>query len=369
MASIDFKTLSSVASIVLDARLPIILRGRHGIGKSEIVYQLEKTLKYTNGVIERRASQMTEGDLMGLPSIEGNSTRWNPPDWFKYGCDNPVLIFLDEVDRAPQEVRQGIFQLNDSRELNGHKLHPDTVVVAAINGGEHGAEYQVGEMDPAELDRYTVFDIEPTVEDWLSWAKGTVSDIVWDFINNHRNHLEHEESYEPNKVYPSRRSWTRLDKALQLASLHEGDMKSPLISVLAQAFVGFEAAVKFRDFASNWERQVSLSDILEEGKFSLVEDFTINEHGAMVEKMEQNDIFKSKLTENQRNNLAEYMSKIPGELAMKLFTIFTNEIVNLQDEEKISEIVSFMEHKLDKKGIMVKEYLVDLISGEYQEEG
>ena len=78
------------------------------------------------------------------------------------------------------------------------------MVVAAINGGEHGAEYQVGEMDPAELDRYTVFDIEPTVEDWLSWAKGTVSDIVWDFINNHRNHLEHEESYEPNKVYPSR---------------------------------------------------------------------------------------------------------------------------------------------------------------------
>ena len=369
MASIDFKTFLSVAEHVLNAKLPIIIRGKHGIGKSEIVYQIEEKLPYTNGVVERRASQMTEGDLIGLPSIEGNSTKWNPPDWFKYGCDNAVLIFLDEVDRAPQEVRQGIFELNDSRKLNGHTLHPDTVIVAAVNGGDHGAEYQVGEMDPAELDRYTVFHVEPTPEDWLSWSKDKVSGVVWDFINNNRNHLEHNETFEPNKVYPSRRSWVRLDRTLQMACLLEGKMTDPSIFVLAQSFVGFEAAVKFKDFVSNWERQVALEDIVDNGKFELVEDFTINEHGALIEKMEQQETFKKSLTDTQRDNIAEYLAMVPGELAMKLFTNFTNEVVNLQDEDKISEIVKFMEHRLAKKDMLVKDYLVDLIAGIQSEEG
>jgi hypothetical protein len=372
MASIDFKTFQSVAFHVLDSRFPIILRGRHGIGKSEIVYQLETLLEYTAGVVERRASQMTEGDLIGLPSLSGGSTIWNPPDWFKVACDQPVLLFLDEIDRATPEVRQGIFELTDSRKINGHILHKDTVIVAAVNGGEHGAEYQVGEMDPAELDRYTVFDVEPTVEDWLGWSKGKVADVVWDFINNNRNHLEHNESFEPNKVYPSRRSWVRLDKTLQMASLLQEKMDDPAIFVLSQSFVGFEAAVKFKDFVANWDRQVSLSDIVDDGRFDLVTDFSINDHGAIIEKMEHEELFKKTLTEQQRRNVAEYMSIVPGELAMKLFTNFTNEIVNLQDEEKIGEIVNFMEHSLSVKeecrGMLVKDYLVQLIAGTVKEE-
>ena len=57
-------------------------------------------------------------------------------------------------------------------------------------------------MDPAELDRYTVFDVEPTVEDWLAWGKDNVAALTWDFINNNRTHLEHAGDFEPNKVYP-----------------------------------------------------------------------------------------------------------------------------------------------------------------------
>jgi MoxR-like ATPase len=207
--SVDFKTFISLAPHVSKAGLPVILRGRHGVGKSQVVYQIAKNMGLP--VIERRASQMTEGDLVGLPSIDGDRTSFNPPDWFKSACEEPAVLFLDEVDRAVQEVRQGIFELTDSRKLNGHHLHPDTVVFAAVNGGEHGEQYQVNEMDPAELDRYSVWDIEPTVEDWLSWAKKNVDGLIWDFINQNHSHLEHNGEYEPNKVYPSRRSWDRLN--------------------------------------------------------------------------------------------------------------------------------------------------------------
>jgi MoxR-like ATPase len=149
--SVDFKTFLKIVPHVVDIKKPVLLRGRHGIGKSEIVYQFaaEKQLP----VVERRASQMTEGDLLGLPSVEGNVTSWCAPDWLHRACNEPVVLFLDEVDRAIPEVRQGIFELTDSRKISGNVLHPDTLIFAAVNGGEHGSQYQVGEMDPAELDR------------------------------------------------------------------------------------------------------------------------------------------------------------------------------------------------------------------------
>ena len=325
MSSVDFKTFLEAAPIVLESRYPIILRGRHGIGKSEIVYQIESSLNYTDGVVERRASQMTEGDLIGLPSIskQDNSTSWNPPDWFMEACSRGVLLFLDEIDRAIPEVRQGIFELTDSRKINGHTLHENTVIVAAVNGGEHSSEYQVGEMDPAELDRYTVFDVDPTVEDWLLWAKeNNIDPIIWDFINQNRGHLEHVDSFEPNKVYPSRRSWVRLDKTLKMCqSLPQAPrVYEPLLFSLSQGFVGFEAAIAFRDFTSNYGKHVTIEQILIDGEVDKTVDFDINQHGALIDKMEASKLFEEIIPEPQLGNLARYFVSIPGEMAMKLFS-------------------------------------------------
>ena len=317
--SLDFKTFIKVTPYVTAVRKPVLVRGRHGVGKSQVVYQLAKGLGLP--VVERRASQMTEGDLLGLPSTDGNVTSWNPPEWFKTACTHPVVLFLDEVDRATVEVRQGIFELTDSRKLAGFTLHQDTLIFAAVNGGEHGEQYQVGEMDPAELDRWTVFDVEPTTEDWLEWAGDVVHPVVWNFINQNHTHLEHKDDYEPNKVYPSRRSWHRLSECLEAGSLLDEGADSSIVFNLTNSFVGFEAAVAFKDFVDNYERQVTVEDILDDGKIELTADFGINEHAALITKMEQSKDFQEKLSAERVQNLANYYITLPSEVAMKLWTI------------------------------------------------
>jgi hypothetical protein len=351
--AIDFKTFNQVAPLVANVKKPILLRGRHGIGKSCVVYQTAAVLGLP--IVERRASQMTEGDLVGLPSTDGNCTSFNPPDWFKEACDNAVLLFLDEVDRATLEVRQGIFELTDSRKLNGHVLHKDTLVFAAVNGGEHGAQYQVGEMDPAELDRWTVFDVEPTVEDWLGWANGNVDGVVWDFINQNRGHLEHVGEFEPNKVYPSRRSWDRLSECLVGAELLGEDAKEKTDTSfhLATAFVGFEAAVALTDFIKTYERQVTVAMILDEGQIEKTSNFGINDHAALVEKMEAEDVFKDALTEAQVANLAAYFVTVPSEIAMKLWTVM--------GEGNVDNTVAL--HQTEVNGTAVSSFLVELLTG------
>jgi len=352
--AIDFKTFNTVAPLVADAKYPVLLRGRHGIGKSCVVYQFAKTVGLP--VVERRASQMTEGDLVGLPVIDDvkGTTTFNPPDWFKAACDAPVVLFLDEVDRATTEVRQGIFELTDSRKLNGHALHAKTMIFAAVNGGEHGAEYQVGEMDPAELDRWTVYDIEPTIEDWLDWGNGNVSPLVWDFINQNRGHLEHKETFEPNKKYPSRRSWDRLSQTVEKASIWEAEeVDFGLLFNIASGFVGFEASVAFVDFAKNYERQVTVDDLLA-GKVEKTEKFTLNEHCALIEKLGASGVVEAGLEESHLDALGKYFITIPGEAAMKLWNT-----VAAADKEATIKL-----HGVVVDGTKVGDHLTELLVGE-----
>ena len=357
--AIDFATFTTVAPHILDSKLPVLIRGRHGVGKSEVVYQIAAARNLP--VVERRASQMTEGDLLGLPDtadtqINGRkATTWNAPDWLVTACEQPVMLFLDEVDRATQEVRQGLFELTDSRKINGWNLHPETLIVAAVNGGEHGAQYQVGEMDPAELDRWTVFDVEPSDEDWLKWANGKVNSILWDFVNHNRQHLEHKGDFEPNKVYPSRRSWKRFNDTAAATGVFDEEGDRDLLFNLATAFVGFEGAVSLRDFVEKYEWQVSIEDILDAGDLSRTEKWGINDHAAMIEKFEASDSFAEPLTEDQITNLAEYFVTLPSEVAMKLWTV-------IGDSDNIENTIAL--HKAEtKSGRRVSDHLVEILGG------
>jgi len=65
--AVDFATFSQIVNHVTAVRKPVLLRGRHGIGKSTVVYQFAD--KNNMEVVERRASQMTEGELVGLTTI------------------------------------------------------------------------------------------------------------------------------------------------------------------------------------------------------------------------------------------------------------------------------------------------------------
>ena len=359
-ATTDFKSLFAAIRPLLLApsrpedRFGVMMRARHGVGKSQVVYQTadaiywdtqeqrlgfksdstydandSRFINYT--MVERRASQMSEGDLLGIPSPEGNdvngetASHFRPFEWLVRSCTEPCVLFLDELDRASQEVRQGFFEMADSRKIAGWHLHPGSIIFAACNGGLNGANYQVSEMDPAELDRWTVFDVEPTVEDWLVWAEDNIDQVVWDFINQNRDHLEHTGDIEPSKVYPSRRSWARLNAVLTSANMLDsnGAFDAGVVFTLTNGFVGTEAAIALVDFVKSYDRQVSIEDILDNGAFEKLADYGITEYTALVDKMESAKVFSDPLTDTRALNLAELFSTMPSEVAMKLWTALT----------------------------------------------
>ena len=364
--SISFSSLNKCLPLVTGARFPVLLRGRHGIGKSQVIYQFAESVELP--VVERRASQMTEGDLLGIPSQESyevnghQASKFRPFSWLVQACTEPVVLFFDEIDRAVLEVRQGIFELTDSRKLAGWTLHPDTIIFAAINGGsQESSSYQVGEMDPAELDRWSVFDVEPSHEDWKSWADGKICREIIEFLDREPKFLEFEDEHSPGTVYPSRRSWDRLNSTVgELIDqyMHSKDeMILESVYSISCSFIGLPASVSFADYLKNCERKVSVEDVFLKGRLGLVEDFTLSEHCDLIEKLESDGtsffLNKEELPSDVMQNVCDYFVQVPSEAAAKLWAIIGS--------GELKNIVAF--HKsVASDGTVIRDYIVDILS-------
>ena len=278
----DIKTFNSIAPR-LPAEIAILIQGPTGIGKSHLVHAIGADMELP--VVDRRLSQMSEGDMVGLPELVDGTTRFCPPDWYARACREPVVLFMDELNRATPEVIQAAFQIVLDRELNGHRLHPDTRVFAAVNVG---AEYEVNEMDPALLRRFWSIELEPTHADFLAWAEGRLAPVIVDFIRQHEEHLRPTGATEPGKVAPNPASWERLDKSLR----HMGEVEQPtdVWYPVALGMVGVEAAIALVEFAKNWEQQVSAEDILDryDEVQDAVQEFEASKVNALIGKLAAN---------------------------------------------------------------------------------
>lgn len=330
----DFLTFKAIA-----ARLPenisVILRGRHGIGKSEVVYQLADAFQLP--VMERRLSQVTEGDVIGLPykierhdkngELRAVSTRFLPLDWFVACMDQPHLIFLDEIDRASYEVQQAAFELILDRSIQGNKVHPGCRIFAAINGGPTGTMYNVNEMDPALVDRFWVADIRPTVDEWLEWAKqdNNVIPEIREFIRAEEKHLEFiGDQPEPGKVYPSRRSWKRLsDVLVRNADVMEVGDGPNLFLGLCTGFVGTEATAMFQQFLANRQKSFVAEDVLDrfEEFASVLKVARTEEHNNLIEKLYDHSVDRRKATwtKEQIDNVRGYFELLDHEVRMSMW--------------------------------------------------
>lgn len=221
----------------------LMLVGRHGIGKSEILtgYYQSKGMK----VVPLFLGQMSDpGDLIGIPNKneETGQTEFMPPYWFPMD-GKPVVLFLDELNRARPEILQTIMDLALNRTLAGRSLPEGSRIISAVNEGE---QYQITDLDPALVSRFDILTFLPTPQEWLLWADRTgVDKRVTDFLENNPIWMDRNPDQKENEdtgldKTPDRRGWKRVSDIIK---------GSPTITPLHQkaiaAIVGPKAAVAF----------------------------------------------------------------------------------------------------------------------------
>jgi len=252
----DIKTFIKNCTVA-NVKVPTLLIGTMGVGKSQIVKQVTDELGI--GLVDLRLAQQEAGDLIGLPYKNGdNGTHWAKPEWFpKEGTKG--IIFLDELNRAPTDVRQAVFQLVLDRRIHTHKLPDGWFVHAAIN--PDNGNYQVETLDPAMLRRFCNLIVEPDVETWLTWAKGEgkIDNTVSEFINAQPTLLFQDEKIDI-QVKPTPDSYRMLDLLLKAKVIHK-EMEMDVLKGLIGREAG-AAMIKWLD--TNYKKPVSGTEVLKD---------------------------------------------------------------------------------------------------------
>ena len=240
----------------------IMLVGRHGIGKSRI---LEDFFSARNEkVVTLFLGQMSDpGDLIGLPHLDEKTgrTEFMMPYWFPVD-DKPVVLFLDELNRARPEVLQTVMDLTLNRKLAGKSLPKGSRIISAVNGGN---EYQLTDLDPALVSRFNIYEFAPSVEDWINWARRTgIDSRIISFIDDNPEFLDGDDNYSSENLErtPDRRSWERVSKVIEnFTEIGE------LVQTMISGMIGDKSAAVFLEYV-NQHKIPSVAALLVEGDFS-----------------------------------------------------------------------------------------------------
>ena len=253
---INCKELEQVLSMTPEDQ-NIMLVGRHGIGKSEILtkYYDSKGIK----VVTLFLGQMSDpGDLLGLPqkNEKTGKTEFMPPYWFPMD-NHPVVLFLDELNRARPELLQTIMDLALNKKLAGRSLPSGSRIISAVNDGE---EYQLTDLDPALVSRFNIYEFRPTSEEWLLWASTHgIDERIIAFIQENPKMLDESTDKRIDQGLeksPDRRAWAKVSNIIKEERILKGIHKKTVSGI-----VGMQAATAFfNSFSEN--RIIDARDLL-----------------------------------------------------------------------------------------------------------
>lgn len=210
----------------------IMLAGAHGIGKSRILteYYESKGIK----VVTLFLGQMSDpGDLIGLPNKneETGKTDFLPPYWFPVDGE-PIVLFLDELNRARPEILQSVMDLTLNRKLAGKALPGGSRIISAVNAGE---EYQLTDLDPALVSRFNIYTFRPSVSEWLLWAqRSDIATEVVKFIESNSSYLDGHLRPDADNLdkTPDRRAWERVSNVLKQSPAITNTLKKTISGII-----------------------------------------------------------------------------------------------------------------------------------------
>ena len=330
----------------------IMLTGRHGIGKSQILTKYFETKGMT--VKTLFLGQMSDpGDLLGLPNKDEatGKTTFMPPYWFPID-GKPIVLFLDELNRARPEILQTVMDLVLNRKLAGRALPDGSRIISAVNDGE---EYQLTDLDPALVSRFNIYTFRPTVEEWLLWAEREgLDERIISFINANPDLLDRSADTKEDQGLekdPDRRAWEKVARLLVNVS-----EPMPVHQKIVAGIVGLQAAAQlflsFRkeeltpiDLLADFKRAKKHLDKYELHQFSLLNDalvrFFETDKVATLERDTVHASLKSYhdyLLKNNREAYAHLVSLIDG-TGYKQLLIF----INKEMPDTYKQIVNFIE--------------------------
>ena len=254
-------------------KLPGMMWGSPGIGKSSIVRQVGKNQK--RPVFDVRLALLDPTDLRGIPFYdpEKKTAAWAPASILPradgdkivleiskegkeiLGSQENAILFLDEINAAPPVVQAAAYQLVLDRQIGEYRL-PDGVSLIAA-GNREGDKAVTFKMPTPLLNRFVHLEFDVEFEDWHDWAVnvGVEPDIVG-FLNFKKGLLNQFDAQSKSRAFPTPRSWEFASRVI------DRSIPDNVLRHLIAGCVGEGAAIEFMSYREVYLKLPNPADVL-----------------------------------------------------------------------------------------------------------
>lgn len=291
----DVSEIKQAILLCRDSGITSFLWGHRGLGKSSLHDQVARSNNF--GFINLRCSQMEASDLRGLPDKDGGLTVYRPPADLPYGhkpeeicpsCyrdknpdlkkEDPIppevyqrpessyckgLLFLDELNRAEDDVLQAGFELILDYKIGLYRVPLGWSVHCA---GNYMDGYMVNNFsDPAFLDRFCHLNLTNSEEYFKGWSeylgsRYAESNKIMQFVAFNPDHLMGKCTGDMGfAVQPSPRSWEFVAKVEEVC--REKSYKATTKRAVISGIVGAALALQYEQFTC----EITPADIMQSG--------------------------------------------------------------------------------------------------------
>ncbi len=258
--------LSIIKAGLSPKELPsVMLWGPPGVGKSQAVRQIAKTIKAESGkhveVTDVRLLLFNPIDLRGIPVANDDRTLavWLKPKIFQMdgSADVVNILFLDEISAAPQSVQAAAYQITLDRVVGEHKLPDNCIVIAA---GNRVTDKSVSfKMPKALANRLLHIEIEGSFDSWKKWAiKSGINSKVIGFLSFRHDRLFGFDPSTDDLAFPTPRSWEMVSHILN-------NVKDDVVAMhpLTAGLIGVGPAIEFRTWCKIYNDLPSMDEVFD----------------------------------------------------------------------------------------------------------
>lgn len=258
------KELKQFLVTAIENNFPILIKGKPGIGKTDIVTQATLAAKADLIVAHPVVSDPT--DFKGLPFQIDGEAQFLPYGELKalMTATKKTVYFLDDLGQAAPSVQAAVMQLLLARQINGKEISDHVTFIAATNRREDKAGV-VGLLEPVKSRFTSIIGLDVNTDDWCEWAnQNNVPDELIAFLRWQPQTLNEGKPTKDIENTPSPRTISNLGK-LQNAGLHptrnEGDNRGVCFHAYAGA-VGEAMAAKYIAFLRLRDKLPSFEEII-----------------------------------------------------------------------------------------------------------
>lgn len=227
------------------------LLGPPGMGKTHTIEQIAKEIGAKCVVF--LTATMDPTDVVGVPHPVGGVTKFLPPEGFlalTYEAEyqGPMVALFDDMPTCQEQVFAALFRMFQQREVAGHKIRDNVLLVATGNRVEDKAGAQ--DIPTALANRIVWFHLKVDPDEWRHWAMK--EDVVEEIVAYVRvKGIKSLYDFDPNSgflSFPTPRSVAKASDLVKAISYDNStDLRLALVGCCGEAWgTEFMAFLKVR---------------------------------------------------------------------------------------------------------------------------